>query len=63
MFNKNTKNESDCKNNEKVYKGDHSYIKMVRWDYFRDNFNSLIQEAFEKKDRKEEYDIKINVNG
>ena len=36
---------------------------MVRWDYFRDNFNSLIQEAFEKKDRKEEYDIKINVNG
>lgn len=63
MFNKNNKNSSDCKNNEKVYYGDHSYIKMVRWDYFMKNYSYLIKEAFEKKDRKDEYDIKINVNG
>ena len=63
MFNKYKKNESDCKNNEKVYNGGHSYIKMVRWDYFINHYNDLIQEAFDKKDRKDDYDIKINVNG
>ena len=63
MFNKYKKNESDCKNDEKVYNGDHSYIKMVRWDYFINHYNDLIQEAFDKKDRRDDYDIKINVNG
>lgn len=62
MFNKYKKNESDCKNDEKVYRGDHSYIKMVRWDCFMKNYNELIQEAFDKKDRKEDYEIRVNVN-
>lgn len=61
MFNKIEKAKGDCNNNEDVYVGEVSYIKMVRWDYFTNHFNDLIEEANKKKDRTEDYKITIKA--
>lgn len=64
MFNLKKKDENlrDCARSENVYKGDVSYINMVRWCDFIQYMNFYISAAEQKKNRANiDYEIRINV--
>ena len=58
-FNLNNASKRDCTNNsnEKIWIGDCSYIKAVRWKDFIENMNKYIEEAYERQDNIDNYDI------
>lgn len=64
MFNLKKKDDNlrDCDRDEKVYRGDVSYINMIRWSDFVKWLNFYITQAEKKKDNaKDIYDIKVNL--
>lgn len=52
---------SNCNIGDNVYRGYVSYIHMVRWDSFINNISFWINEVKKIQDKKDEYDIHINV--
>lgn len=62
MFNLKDAITSICEQNDKVWYGEHSYIPMVRWDYFKDNVDACIERAERIKDNAGNYELHINVN-
>lgn len=61
MFNQIEKTYSNCNIGDNVYRGYVSYIHMVRWDSFINNISFWINEVKKIQDKKDEYDIHINV--
>lgn len=62
MFNKNDKEKVACYWGSEVYKGNPSYIQLVRWSDFTENsniFNTYINIAEDIREKEEEYDIKV----
>jgi len=55
------KTYSNCNIGDNVYRGYVSYIHMVRWDSFINNISFWINEVKKIQDKKDEYDIHINV--
>jgi len=45
-----------------IYEGEYSFIKTVKWDDFKGNRNFYLDEAIEIRDKKELYNIKINLD-
>lgn len=58
-FNLKEANKRDCTNNtsEKIWIGDCSYIKAVKWKDFIQNMNKYIDEAYERQDNIDNYNI------
>ena len=58
-FNKKEKSQTECQNdsNKKIYSGECSYIKAVKWQDFIDNIDKYIDEAYERLDNIDEYNI------
>lgn len=51
-----------CDNGDTVWRGECSYISLVKWDDFIKNINYYIERAEEKKDHWEDYNLHISVN-
>jgi hypothetical protein len=62
MFNIKQSNTYICSNGDKIYKGDCSYISLVKWDDFINNMNFYIDEAENRKEHCSDYDLHIDVN-
>lgn len=62
-FNLNNATKRDCNNgsNEKVWIGDCSYIKAVKWNDFINNIDFYIDEAYDRLDNIENYNISKEV--
>ena len=62
MFNiKKPDSESCDTKGTTIYHGDPSYIVVVRWDDFYGDPEKYIKKAYEIRDRKEEYDIRVQL--
>lgn len=57
MFNIKKPDTGDCKCGCQVYHGTCSYIPIVRWDDFIDNYDKYIQEALDNKEDCESFNI------
>jgi len=62
MFNKKQTNTYKCANGDTIWRGECSYISLVKWDDFISNINYYIERAEEKKDHWQDYDLHISVN-
>lgn len=62
-FNLNNAKKRDCNNgsNEKVWIGNCSYIKAVKWNDFINNIDFYIDEAYDRLDNIENYNISKEV--
>lgn len=62
-FNLKNATKMDCSNisDEKIWVGDCSYIKAVRWNDFIDNIDFYINEAYDRLDNIENYNISKEV--
>lgn len=58
-FNLKKANKRDCNNNsnEKIWLGDCSYIKAVKWEEFIKNMDKYIDESYERLEHIENYNI------
>ena len=58
-FNIKESTQVDCQNNssKKIYSGECSYIKAVKWDDFINNIDKYIDEAYERQDNIDNYNI------
>ncbi|MBQ9267370.1 MAG: TIR domain-containing protein [Clostridia bacterium] len=58
-FNKKNPTQIKCQNDsdKKIYSGECSYIKAVKWGDFIDNIDKYIDEAYERQNNIEDYDI------
>lgn len=58
-FNNKNKTQADCNNHGSypVYTGDHSYISSIKWDDFIKNPSAHLDNAIEKKDNIESFEI------
>jgi hypothetical protein len=61
MFNVKETNRRIC-NNAWVYTGDCSYIQSVKWSDFTANPTIYIDKAIELRDRKDEFELRKNIN-
>ena len=61
MFNQKVKSPMDCIKGDDVYRGLVSYIHMVRWDEFIGNINGNVFVAEMLANKKNEYEIRVNV--
>lgn len=59
MFNAKNKERGTCENHESgtSYKGDHSYIRSVKWADFMDKISYQLHKTMELRDRINEFDI------
>ncbi len=59
MFNAKDKERGTCDNHKggTSYKGDHSYIRSVKWADFMDNISYQLNKTIELRDRINEFDI------
>lgn len=62
-FNLKNATKMDCSNisDEKIWVGDCSYIKAVRWNDFINNIDFYINEAYDRLDNIENYNISKEV--
>ena len=62
-FNKKNKVENSCQNdpNKKIYCGECSYIKAVKWKDFINNMDKYIDESYERQEHIDEYVISKEV--
>lgn len=60
MFNVKNPNRSVC-NGKWIYNGDYSYIDSVKWEDFINSPSTFIDKAIEIRDRKEEYELRKNL--
>lgn len=61
MYARRNAQHSICNIGDDVYRGYVSYIHMVRWDSFINNVSFWINEVKKIQDKKDEYDIHVNV--
>lgn len=61
MFNVKVPNRRLC-NGSYVYTGDASYIQSVKWDDFINSPSKYIEKAIELRDRKDEFELRKNIN-
>lgn len=61
MFNIKEPQRREC-NGRWIYSGESSYIKSVKWDEFIIDPSTYIDKAIELRNRKEEFDLKKNIN-
>jgi hypothetical protein len=62
MFNIKQSNTYQCGNGDTIWRGECSYISLVKWDDFIKSINYYIEVAEEKKDHWDNYDLHISVN-
>jgi hypothetical protein len=65
LFNRKQANIVSCQNNTRIWRGEYSYIPMVRWDYFKSHVTSLIERAERIKDdyeKNDSYNLHLSVN-
>ena len=62
MFNIKQSNTYECNNGDTIWRGECSYISLVKWDDFIKNINHYIERAEVKKDHWNDYDLHISVN-
>lgn len=61
MFNRKAKDKRLCDVRSTIWRGEHSYIRSVRWRDFIENPESYITAAYERQKHTEDYDIRINI--
>ena len=57
MFNLKNARKTTCNNGSKIWYGDVSYIAAVKWCDFKNNYNKYINDAVERLDNIDNYDI------
>lgn len=62
MFNIKQPTTYKCDNGDRIWRGECSYISLVKWDDFIRNINYYIERAEEKKNHWEDYNLHISVN-
>lgn len=61
MFNAKSKTPIGCGEDHLVYAGEHSYMRSVKWDAFKNNPNASIERALRINDRIEDYEVEKQV--
>ena len=51
-----------CDSGDNIWRGDHSYIKAVKWADFIKNYTSYITSACNRQDNIDNYDITKNIS-
>ena len=62
MFNIKRSDTYKCDNGDTIWRGDCSYISLVKWDDFIKDINYYIERAIEKREHWADYDLHISVN-
>jgi hypothetical protein len=61
MFNRKAEDKHICDIHSTIWRGEHSYIRSVRWSDFIENPETYITAAYERQKHTEDYDIHINI--
>ena len=61
MFNRKSEDKRICDVRSTIWRGEHSYIRSVRWSDFIENPETYITAAYERQKHIEDYDIHIEV--
>lgn len=61
MFNRKSADTRICDVRSTIWRGEHSYIRSVRWSDFIENPETYITAAYERQKHIEDYDIHIDI--
>ena len=61
MFNRKLEDKRICDVRSTIWRGEHSYIRSVRWRDFIENPETYITAAYERQKHIEDYDINIEI--
>lgn len=61
MFNRKAEDKRICDVRSTIWRGEHSYIRSVRWSDFIENPETYITAAYERQKHIKDYDIQIDI--
>lgn len=61
MFNRKSEDKRICDVRSTIWRGEHSYIRSIRWRDFIENPESYITAAYNRQEHIEDYDIHIDI--
>ncbi len=61
QFNKSNPCSYVCSNGDKVYSGDHSYMEIVKWSDFINNYAKYVQRAKDRQSNLNDYKLTVTV--
>lgn len=61
MFNRKAEDKRICDVRSTIWRGEHSYIRSVRWSDFIENPETYITAAYERQKHIEDYDIHVDI--
>ncbi len=61
MFNRKSEDKRICDVRSTIWRGEHSYIRSVRWSDFIETPTTYINAAYERQNHIEDYDIHVDI--